>query len=81
MSTFSGTEMKPTKFIGPVPTIMRVFTHKEGDLPSYFDEVDETQRLVGGTSKKQKIINNPSDAGNKGKLKEQLTLEQFCGFC
>ena len=44
---------------------MRVLTSKDGDLVSYFDNINETQII--DTSLKQILINNYTVAANKGK--------------
>ena len=43
ISKSSGTEIERTKFAGPVPTILRLITQREGDHPTYFDIDDETE--------------------------------------
>ena len=46
---------------------MRVLTHKDGDLSSFFDIIDETQGAIGDTLVKQILFNNHTEAENKGK--------------
>ena len=43
LSTSSGTEIEQEKNLGPVSTIMRWLTHKDGDPSSYFDKIDERE--------------------------------------
>ena len=52
----SGTEMGQKICIGPVSMIMRMLTHKIGDLPSFFDKIDESQGAIGDTTLKQNIL-------------------------
>ena len=44
ISTSSGVEIEQNKFVGPISTIMRLVTQKDGDLSSYFDIIDK-QRM------------------------------------
>ena len=37
-----GSEIEQNKYVGPISTIMRVLTSKDGDLISYFDKNDDT---------------------------------------
>ena len=60
------------KYVGPISTIMRVLTSKDGDLISYFDKNDDTLKGM--------LINN-HDEPNKGKIVGQLPLEHIFGFC
>ena len=63
---------------------MRVLTSKNGDLMSYFDNIDETEANLNNTSLKHILINNHNIAGsevNKGKIVGQLPLEHIFGFC
>ena len=43
MSTSSGIEIEQNTFIGPLSTLMRFLTHRDGDLSTYFDIIDESQ--------------------------------------
>ena len=49
-----GSEIEQYKYVGPISTIMRVLTSKDGDLLSYFDKIDEAQ--INDTSLKQILI-------------------------
>ena len=40
----SGSDLEHNKYVGPVSTIMRVLTSKDGDLLSQFDNVNEGNR-------------------------------------
>ena len=74
-------ELENIKFLGQVATIMRALTSKDGDLLSYFDNIDESQAESNNTSLKQMLINNHSEEANRGKIKGQLILENIFGFC
>ena len=77
-STTGGTEIEINKFVGPVSTIMRVITSKDGDLTSCFDKIDETQ--INNTTLKQIIIDDQQTDANKGKIVGNLPLEHLSGF-
>ena len=59
---------------------MRSLTSEDGDLLSHNDQIDETPAANNITSLKQMLINNHIEA-NRGKIKEQLLLEDIFGFC
>ena len=62
LSTTGGMEVDVVKSLGPVSTIMRVLTSKDGDLFSHFDKMDETENGSNNASLKQMLINNPTEA-------------------
>ena len=78
----SGSDLEQNKYVGPIPTIMRVLTSKDGDLLSQFDNINEGKGDADfdSTSLKKMLINN-HDLANKGKIKGQLPLEHIFGFC
>ena len=78
LSLTGGSEIEQIKYVGPISTLMRVLTSKDGDLMSYIDKIDETQ--IDNTSLKQILINNHV-AANKGKIVGQLPLKNNFGFC
>ena len=82
LSITSGSDLEHNKYVGPVSTIMRVLTNKDGDLLSQFDNINEgnTNDDFNSTSFKKMLINN-HDLANKGKIKGQLPLEHIFGFC
>ena len=41
ISNSSGFEIEQNKFCGPISTIMRLVTQKDGDLSTYFDIIDQ----------------------------------------
>ena len=69
LSTSSGTEIEQNKFLGLVPTIMRLLTFKDGDLSSSFDEIDESERGITNSSLKHVLINSHNNDDNKRKPK------------
>ena len=78
----SGSDLEHNKYVGPISTIMRFLTSKDGDLLSQFDNINEGNGDAdfNSTSLKEMLINN-HDLANKGKSKGQLPLEHFFGFC
>ena len=82
LSITSGSDLEHIKYVGPVSTIMRVLTNKDGDLLSQFDNVNDgdADDDFNSTSLKKMLINN-HDLANKGKIKGQLPLENIFGFC
>ena len=81
LSFTGGSEIEQNKYVGPISTIMRVLTNKDGDLMSYFDNINETQAGINNSSLKQILIDNHTVAANKGKIVGQLPLEHIFGFC
>ena len=53
ISSSSGVEIEQNKFVGPISTIMRLITQKEGDLSTYFDIIDESEGEMNNTSLKK----------------------------
>ena len=80
LTTTGGMEIEHKKYVGPVSTIMRLLTSKDGDLSFYFDKNGESV-LDNDNPLKQILINNHAQEGNKGKIKGQLALEHIFGFC
>ena len=78
----SSSDLEHKKYVGPISTIMRVLTSKDGDLLSQFDNINEGNGDADfdSTSLKKMLISN-HDLANKGKIKGQLPLEHFFGFC
>ena len=79
ISTSSGVEKEQNKFVGPISTIMRLVTQKEGDLSSYFDIIDESEGEINNTSLRQILIDNHTEA-NRGLIRGHLPLEYIFGF-
>ena len=72
----SGSDLEHNKYVGPISTIVRVLTSKDGDLLAQFDNINEGNGNADFdcTSLKQMLINN-HDLANKGKIRGQLALE------
>ena len=60
---------------------MRTLTSNEGELLSQFDKIDDSQAEIGNFSLILLLINNHDVTVKKRKIKGQLPLQQFCGFC
>ena len=80
IQTTGGMEIENIKFMGQVSTIMRVLTSKDGDLLSHFDKINESAAEINTTSLKHMLMNNQTEAVNRGKIKGQLLLEDIFGF-
>ena len=80
LTTTGGMEIEHNKYVGPVSTIMRLLTSKDGDLSSYFYKNGESV-LDNDNPLKQILISNHAVEVNKGKIKGQLALEHIFGFC
>ena len=79
ISTSAGVEIEQNKFVGPISTIMRLVTHKDADLSTYFDIIDESEDKINNSSLKQIHINNHTEA-NRGLIRGHLPLEYIFGF-
>ena len=82
----SGSDLEHNKYVGQISTIMRVLTSKDADLLSQLDNINEGNGDAdfNSTSLKKMLIDNHDIFGqevNKGKIKGQLALENFFGFC
>ena len=78
-STAAGVEIERNKFCGPISTIMRLVTQKDGDLSTYFDIIDESEGQINNSSLKQILINTHTD-DNKGIISGHLPLQIIFGF-
>ena len=58
---------------------MRLVTQKDGDLSTYFDNIDESENSINDLSLKQILINNHTEA-NRCLKKGHLLLEYIIGF-
>ena len=79
ISISSGVENEQDKFVGPVSTIMRIVTQKDGDFSTYFDIIDESEDRIDNSSLKQELINDHT-ADNRGNIRGHLPLEHIFGF-
>ena len=80
INTTGGMDIEVNKYVGPVSSIMRMLTSKDGDLSSYFDKNGESV-LDNDNPLKKILINNHAVDANKGRIKGQLALEHIFGFC
>ena len=80
ISTSTGVEIEQNKYVGPISTLMRLVTHKDGDLSTFFDIINEKEDGILDSSLKKIFINNHSD-DNKGLIRGFLPLEYIFGFC
>ena len=80
ITTTVGMDIEHNRYVGPVSTIMRLITSKDGDLSSYFEKNVESV-LDNDNHLKQILIVNHAEDVNKGKIKGQLALEHIFGFC
>ena len=79
ISTTTGVEIEQNKYVGPISTIMRLVTQKDGDLSKYFDIIDESEDKINSPSLKKKLIDNHTEA-NRGLIRGHLSLEYIFGF-
>ena len=80
INTTGRMDIEVNKYVGPVSTIMRLLTSKDGDLSSYFDKNGEAV-IDDNNPLKRILINNHAVELNKGKIKGQLALEHIFAFC
>ena len=80
ISSAAGVEIEQNKYVGPISTIMRLVTQKDGDLSTYFDIIDESEGEINNTSLRQILIDNHTEA-NRGLIRGHLPLEYIFGFC
>ena len=80
LSTTLRSDIEINKFCGPVSTIMRVISNKDGDLSSQFENINENDipiletladlpPQIKSTPHQKMLMNNHTDA-NKGKKKD-----------
>ena len=80
LSNSSGTEIEDYKYLGPVSTIMKLLTHKDGDLYSFCDKIGERESGTANTSLTHMLIGSHTNDANNGKIKAHLPLEHIFGF-
>ena len=83
IATTRGMEINYVNFLGPVSTIMGSSTSKDGDLLSYFDNIEDKDEKssMENISLNDRLINSHSVEVNRGKNEGQLPLEYIFGFC
>ena len=79
ISTSAGVEIEQNKYVGPISTIMRLVTEKDGDLSTYFDIINESEGGINDSTLKKILINNHTEA-NRGLIRGHLPLEYISGF-
>ena len=79
ISTSAGVEIEQNKYVGPISTIMRLVTEKDGDLSTYFDIINESEGGINDSTLKQMLINNHTEA-KRGLIRGHLPLEYVFGF-
>ena len=82
LATTAGVDLEHNKYVGQIPTIMRIITSKDSDLSSYFD--NQGENALGEDGKniwKQLLKISHENAANKGKIKGGLALDFLFGFC
>ena len=62
ISTSAGVGIEQNNYVRPISTIMRLVTQKDGDLSTYFDNIDESENSINDLSLKQILINNHTEA-------------------
>ena len=80
ISSSSGVEVEQSKFVGPISTIMRLVTQKDGDLSRCFDIIDEDEGEINSSSLKKMLIDNHIEDNERGILRGHLPLEYIFGF-
>ena len=86
LATTSGSNLEHNKLVGQISIIMRVLTNRDLDFLSQFNNINEgdTVNDFDTTSFKKMLLDNLNTAGKeifKGKMKGQLPLKHFFGFC
>ena len=83
LATTGGIEIEHVNFLRQISAIVRALTSKDGDLLSHFDNVNEENTLADfiSTHFKQMLIDNHTEAANKGIFKGHLPLKFMFGFC
>ena len=80
ISSSNGVETEQNKYVGPISTIMRIVTQKDGDLSTDFDIIDESEDGIKNSSLKHILINNNTEA-KRDLIRGHLPLEYIVGFC
>ena len=79
-STSSGRKTEQIKRVGPFSTILSFLTHRDGDLSTYFEQIDENECVITNSTLKQLIIHDHT-TDNRGLTTGTLPLEKTFGFC
>ena len=83
IATTGGIEIEHVKFLGQVSNGIRPLTNKDGDLLSYFDNINDRDEntSMNKISINDRLTNSQIVEINRGKIKGQLPLEHIFGFC
>ena len=81
LSTTGGCDIEHNTYVGQFSASMRALTSKCDDLPSDFDEIDESEAKNENTTLKHLLFNNHDVDVDKKKIKGQLPLEHIFRFC
>ena len=68
LSTSSGTEIANIIYLAPFSAIMRILTHKDGDLSSFFDKIVEREAGNTNSTLKHMLIDSHTNEDYKGKI-------------
>ena len=79
ISTSAGVEIEQIKYVGPISTVMRLVTQKDGDLSTFFDIIDESEDGINISSLKKILIDNHTEA-KRGVIRGHLPLKYMYGF-
>ena len=79
ISTSAGVEIEQIKYVGPISTVMRLVTQKDGDLSTFFDIIDESEDGINNSSLKKILIDNHTEA-KRGVIRGHLPLKYMYGF-
>ena len=80
VSTSNGTMIEQNKNVGPFSTIMRLLTHKDGDLLTSLDKINKTRDEIVNTLLKPLLNEDHDVEAYKCKLKGNLHLGHKFGF-
>ena len=72
---------KNNKYLGPVSTMRRLLTQKDGGLASYFDKIEKREAGMTNSPLKHMPNDNHTNEENKGKIGANLPLDRNFGFC
>ena len=60
---------------------MRLLSHEDGDLSSYFEEIDESEEGINNSSLKLMLVDSQTENDKKGKMKADIPLKYIISFC
>ena len=77
LCTSSGTEIENNIYLAPFSAIMRILTHKDGDLSSFFDKTDEIEAGNTNSTLKHMLIDSHTIEDSKGKIRASFPPNIF----